>query len=203
MSSTSSIGSKSSLVEERRLWIGNLDSRISEYQLLKIVQKCGQIEKFDMIFHKSGPQAGQARGYAFVTYHDNSGAMMALSKLNGTLVGTKNVVVRLAKNINYDEMDKPKSKVEIPALAAGTLNSNKLSKELTIKAIEAKLKALENQSDDLVINQTSDREVPLIQKYQFNKNGDRATGTSTGNNKKFTTRPPSGPYNRNQRRHKR
>lgn len=27
--------------------------------------------------------------------------MMAMSKLNGKLVGTKNVVVRLAKNINY------------------------------------------------------------------------------------------------------
>lgn len=25
-----------------------------------------------MIFHKSGPQAGQARGYAFVTYVDVS-----------------------------------------------------------------------------------------------------------------------------------
>lgn len=36
------------------------------------MQKCGQIEKFDMIFHKSGPQAGQARGYAFVTFHDVS-----------------------------------------------------------------------------------------------------------------------------------
>lgn len=46
--------------------------RINWFQLLKIVQKCGQIEKFDMIFHKSGPQAGQARGYAFVTYHDVS-----------------------------------------------------------------------------------------------------------------------------------
>lgn len=88
-------------------------------------------------------------------------------------------------------------------MAAGTSNSSKLSKELTIKAIEAKLKALETQSDDLIINQMSDHEVPLIQKYQFNKNGDRGTTTSTGPNKKFTTRPPTGPYNRNQRRHKR
>ena len=88
-------------------------------------------------------------------------------------------------------------------MAAGTLNSSKLSKELTIKAIEAKLKALENQSDDLVINQTSDREIPLIQKYQFNKNNDRGATNSSGPNKKFTSRPPTGPYNRNQRRHKR
>lgn len=42
------------------------------YQLLKIVQQCGKIEKFDMLFHKSGPQVGQPRGYAFVTYKDVS-----------------------------------------------------------------------------------------------------------------------------------
>lgn len=42
------------------------------YQLLKIVQQCGRIEKFDMLFHKSGPQVGQPRGYAFVTYQEVS-----------------------------------------------------------------------------------------------------------------------------------
>lgn len=31
----------------------------------------------------------------------SSGATVALHKLNGVLIGTKNVVVRLAKNINY------------------------------------------------------------------------------------------------------
>lgn len=45
---------------------------VNWFQLLKIVQKCGPIEKFDMIFHKSGPQAGHARGYAFVTYSNVS-----------------------------------------------------------------------------------------------------------------------------------
>lgn len=98
-----------------------------------------------------------------------------------------------------DEMDKPKTKVEIPALAAGTSHSNKLSKELTIKAIEAKLKSLENQSDDFIINQTSEGEIPLIQRYQFNKNApsDRSSNT----NGKFGTR--NRPYNQHQRRHKR
>lgn len=103
-------------------------------------------------------------------------------------------------------MDKPKTKVEIPALAAGTSNTSKMSKELTIKAIEAKLKSLESQSDNFIINQTSDREVPLIQKYQYNKNGGNDRGNNApgqmGGNKKFGTRP-NGPYNRNQRRHKR
>lgn len=38
------------------------------FQLLKILQQFGEIEKFDMLFHRSGPLFGQPRGYAFVTY---------------------------------------------------------------------------------------------------------------------------------------
>lgn len=107
-----------------------------------------------------------------------------------------------------DDMDKPKTKVEIPALAVRTSISTKMSKELTIKAIEAKLKALETQSDDFVVNQNSDREIPLIQRYQFNKTGasggDRSNmATNASGNSKFGTRHTSGPYNRIQRRHKR
>lgn len=44
----------------------------NRYQLLKIVQKYGKIEKFDMLFHRSGPLAGYPRGYAFVTYENVS-----------------------------------------------------------------------------------------------------------------------------------
>lgn len=85
-------------------------------------------------------------------------------------------------------------------MQAGTSHSSKLSKELTIKAIEARLKALENQSDDFIINQTTDGEIPLIQRYQFNKNA--PSDRSNNLNGKFGTR--NGPYNhRNQRRYKR
>lgn len=98
-------------------------------------------------------------------------------------------------------MDRPKSKVEIPALQAGSSNNGRMSKESTIKAIEAKLKALENQADDLVINQSLDG-VPLIQKYQYNKNGDGASSSSSANTRKFNSRP-SRPYQRQQRRPRR
>lgn len=71
------------------------------FQLLKLVQKCGAIEKFDMLFHKGGPMVGQSRGYAFVTFAQNEGATNALTKLEGTNVGSRSIVVRLAKNIKY------------------------------------------------------------------------------------------------------
>ena len=45
------------------------------YNFLKIVQKPGNIEKLDFLFHRSGPQIGQPRGYAFVTYKTERDAM--------------------------------------------------------------------------------------------------------------------------------
>lgn len=97
-------------------------------------------------------------------------------------------------------MGKPKSKVEIPALAAGASNITKMSKECTIRAIEAKLKSLEQHDDDFEINRTADNVPPPIQKYQFNKNSDR----NSDNNRYSTNRKySSGPYNKHQRRHKR
>lgn len=97
--------------------------------------------------------------------------------------------------------------MEIPALAVRTSISTKMSKELTIKAIEARLKAMETQTDDFVINQNAERETPLIQKYQYNKmGGDRSKNVAGpgGNGKKFGSRY-GGPYNRNnnQRRQRR
>lgn len=71
------------------------------FQLLKLMQKCGAIEKFDMLFHKGGPMVGQSRGYAFVTFAHNEGATNALMKLDGTNVGSRSIAVRLAKNIKY------------------------------------------------------------------------------------------------------
>lgn len=71
------------------------------FQLLKLMQKCGAIEKFDMLFHKGGPMVGQSRGYAFVTFAHNEGATNALMKLDGTSVGSRSIAVRLAKNIKY------------------------------------------------------------------------------------------------------
>ncbi|XP_067868663.1 probable RNA-binding protein 18 isoform X2 [Heterodontus francisci] len=63
-----SILSESSSQEGHRLWIGNLDSRLTEYNLLKLLQKFGKVKQFDFLFHKSGPLEGQPRGYCFVNF---------------------------------------------------------------------------------------------------------------------------------------
>lgn len=113
------------------------------------------------------------------------------------------MLVRLAKNINYDEIERPKPKIEIPVLAAGsssTSDSSKISNEIAIQAIEAKLKLLENREaiDDFEINKTSTNQTPLIKKYQYNK--DSQQNASGKVSTRLITKSRHKPYNRNHRR---
>lgn len=70
------------------------------YHLLKLVQKYGTIEKFDLLFHRSGPSAGQPRGYAFVTYSSKVDATNAKDALDGMVMGCKKMVVRWANSVS-------------------------------------------------------------------------------------------------------
>lgn len=66
-----------------------------------MLQKFGNVEKFDLLFHRNGPLSGQPRGYAFVTYEKIESSNLARDKLHGQRIGIKNVIVRLAKNFNF------------------------------------------------------------------------------------------------------
>ncbi|XP_044750512.1 probable RNA-binding protein 18 [Coccinella septempunctata] len=156
-------------IKDWRLWIGNLDFRITEYQLLKLVQKHGDIAKFDLLFHRTGPQAGQPRGYAFVTYMKEEDALKAKDKLHNMLVGQKKIIVAWAHSINDEEITKPRQEIVIPALAmAKPVIKN--DRESQIQAIEAKLKLLEEKStSELKINDTVATKPPVIAQYQYNK----------------------------------
>lgn len=54
-----------------------------------------------MLFYKSGPNAGQPRGYAFVTFKNPDDRFNALEKLHGMKVGDKHIVIRAANKINH------------------------------------------------------------------------------------------------------
>lgn len=69
------------------------------YQLLKIVQKYGEIEKFDLLYYRNGPQAGKSRGYGFVTYKNEFDAEKAISSLDGMLLCSKYVRVKWAHTV--------------------------------------------------------------------------------------------------------
>ncbi|XP_012262591.2 probable RNA-binding protein 18 isoform X2 [Athalia rosae] len=156
---------KSNNLEDRRLWVGNLDLRINEYQLLKLVQNHGKIEKFDLLFHRSGPQAGQPRGYAFVTYETSCDAVRAKHALHNVKIGAKTIVVRWAHSVNESDMDKPRPKIDIPALAGAKKENKKVSRETAIQAIEAKLKMMNESEEEFELNKPLVG-ASIVQQYQ-------------------------------------
>ncbi|CAH0406310.1 unnamed protein product [Chilo suppressalis] len=119
-----------------------------------------------MLFHRSGPNAGQPRGFAFVTYKLRQDAVLAMNSLNGQLLGSKKISVKFAKTTSED-VDKSKPELGIAALA-GAKPELKLSKKTAIQSIEAKLKMMENMKpgDDFVVNKLAANETPIIAQYQ-------------------------------------
>lgn len=183
---------KSNQVEDRRLWVGNLDLRINEYQLLKLVQKHGTIEKFDLLFHRSGPQAGQPRGYAFVTYKTVQDAEAAKDALHNLKVGAKYIIVRWAHSVTESDMDKPKPKIDIPALAGAKKEDKRISRETAIQAIEAKLKLMKESEEEFELNKPLNGS-PVIHLYQKPENPKPSTSTRYHNRNHYHNNKP---YNR-------
>ncbi|XP_041825627.1 probable RNA-binding protein 18 isoform X4 [Melanotaenia boesemani] len=91
-----SIISESTAHDGNRLWIGNIDPKITEYHLVKLLEKFGNVKQFDFLFHKSGPLEGQPRGYCFVNFNTREEAERAIQCLNGKLALSKKLVVRWA-----------------------------------------------------------------------------------------------------------
>lgn len=53
---------------ESRLYIGNLDQRITESNVIKMFSPYGKIVAEDYLWHTRGPKRGEPRGYAFIQY---------------------------------------------------------------------------------------------------------------------------------------
>ncbi|KAM4663945.1 putative RNA-binding protein 18 [Discoglossus pictus] len=153
-----SILSEGSLQDGHRLWIGNLDPKITEYHLLKLLQKFGNVKQFDFLFHKSGPLEGQPRGYCFVNFETKTEAERAIQRLNGKMALSKKLVVRWAhaqiKRYDNYKSDKVLPISLEPSSSTGPTQST-LSVSAKIKAIEAKLKMMADNPDSELPGQTS------------------------------------------------
>ncbi|XP_068771354.1 probable RNA-binding protein 18 isoform X1 [Struthio camelus] len=160
-----SILSEGALQDGHRLWIGNLDPKITEYHLLKLLQKFGKVKQFDFLFHKSGALEGQPRGYCFVNFETKQEAEKAIQCLNGKLALSKKLVVRWAhaqvKRTGLQEelltticlwrYDHNKNEKILPISLEPSSSTDppqsNLSVSAKIKAIEAKLKMMAENPD--------------------------------------------------------
>lgn len=139
---------------ETRLWIGNLDLTITEYNILQVLKKCGKIKQFDFLVHRTGALQGQPRGFCFVSYENKVDAIDAISKLNDKKVGNKKLHVRWAHNHSTNNKQKEvtlklpsnltKDENESVPFESGATNTN--TNEM-IQAIERKLNQMQKNSE--------------------------------------------------------
>lgn len=146
-----SILSESSSQEGHRLWIGNIDPKITEYHLVKLLEKFGKVKQFDFLFHKSGPLEGQPRGYCFVNFQTKEEAERAIQCLNGKLALSKKLVVRWA-HAQVKKFDQFRGDKTMPASLEPSSSAEEVPTSLSvnakIRAIEAKLQMMDEKPDE-------------------------------------------------------
>lgn len=134
---------------ENKVWIGNIDKRLSEYNLVKILQRFGDLKNFELLFHKSGVKEGEPRGYCFVEYKTHEQAENAIQGLNGKLALSRPLIVNWAKKPAGITGIKEKEEGDVsPSTVATKISLN--SCESKIKAIETKLKLMESGHDSQI-----------------------------------------------------
>jgi len=151
-----------------------------------LVQKYGPIEQFDFLFHRSGPNAGLPRGYAFVEFKDRRSAESCMSALDGKRVLERPLTIRWAYQAVRDYPDEQtKLKSKLPALSvaddegSASAGPSKLSKDKAINAIEAKLRAMDrekNQANFSVLTNkggAATSSSPKIRPYAYSNNNNK------------------------------
>ncbi|XP_066387512.1 uncharacterized protein [Miscanthus floridulus] len=129
---------------ECRLYVGNLDFRISESNVIKMFSPFGKITAEDFLWHTHGPKRGEPQGYAFVQYTTKEEAQLAKEKMNGKLVCGRPMVVHLASEKSSLDSSSSHRAVKDKKLAGGSGGKSQYTdRAAKIAAIKNKLKSLE------------------------------------------------------------
>lgn len=145
MSKIMDLNAGSEETSDRRIYVGNIDHRISEATLLKMFTPFGKIESEDFLLHTRGPKRGEPRGFAFVQYSTKEEARLAKEKMHGRLACGRPLVVRLASEKSTAETVEKSPKVAGVVSRSTHLGSSsgQMSRSAKIAAIKNKLKVLE------------------------------------------------------------
>ncbi|XP_021671384.2 uncharacterized protein LOC110658177 isoform X2 [Hevea brasiliensis] len=143
---------------ESRLYIGNLDLRITEAALLKMFSPYGKIVSEDFLWHTRGPKRGEPRGFAFIQFSTKEEAKLAKEKMHGRLACGRPLVVRLASEKYLEEAAQDSSKTVGEMTKRGIAGgaSGQMSRSAKIAAIKTKLKTLEEESSSVKKQKQSD-----------------------------------------------
>ncbi|XP_073030920.1 uncharacterized protein [Primulina eburnea] len=134
---------------ECRLYVGNLDLRITEAALIKMFSPFGKIISEDFLWHTRGPKRGEPRGYAFIQFSSIEEAKLAKEKMHGRMACGRPLVVRLAseKYSLEGQANSLKYSGEGSASSIPVGYSGQINRCARIAAIKNKLKAMEQEDD--------------------------------------------------------
>ena len=78
----------------RKLYVGNLPYEVGEAELQELFGRAGSVESVTVMRDQ---MTGRARGFAFVEMRTDEEAQHAITALNGTNVGGRNLTVNEAR----------------------------------------------------------------------------------------------------------
>ncbi|OAY48348.1 probable RNA-binding protein 18 isoform X2 [Manihot esculenta] len=132
---------------ESRLYIGNLDLRITEAALIKMFSPYGNIVSEEFLWHTRGPKRGEPRGFAFIQFSTKEEAKLAKEKMHGRLACGRPLVVRLASEKQLEEAAQNSSRAVGEMSKTGIIGgtSGQMSRIAKIAAIKNKLRTLEEE----------------------------------------------------------
>jgi len=78
----------------RKLYVGNLPYEIGEAELQELFARAGSVESVRVMRDQA---TGRARGFGFVEMSTDEAAQQAITALNGTQVGGRNLTVNEAR----------------------------------------------------------------------------------------------------------
>jgi RNA recognition motif-containing protein len=78
----------------RKLYVGNLPYEVGETELQDLFARAGSVESVNIMRDQA---TGRARGFGFVEMSTDEEAQNAITSLNGTAVGGRNLTVNEAR----------------------------------------------------------------------------------------------------------
>lgn len=88
------------------VYVGNLDVTVTEFRVKKIFNKCGPINKVNIIVHKAGPHRGENKGYCFIEFADPDSAVKAINEMHGVVLNGRKVHVRYSNSMARESTKK-------------------------------------------------------------------------------------------------
>lgn len=76
------------------IYVGNLDYKVDEQTLENLFSEFGAVSSAKIISDKYN---GRSKGFGFVTMDDDAEARKAIEELNGSTVGSREIVVNEAR----------------------------------------------------------------------------------------------------------